>query len=211
MLVHEHEDEPTSSYEQESRSRFTWRDLKNLSRYSKTCPLRTIALIDFDAFYAQCETVRLGLSPTQPLAVQQFQFIIALNYAARAFGLKRIANPDEAKKICPELVVQHVATGREGDPNWAYRPDVLQYLKTDKAALDPYRKESRKAFELIKSKLPEPPRQRVEKASIDEIFLDLTQQVHDVMRNKFSPLSMEIPENEMDKKYAEQSTIYYFI
>lgn len=35
-------------------------------------PLYVIALIDFDAFYAQCETVRLGLSPTLTLAVKQW-------------------------------------------------------------------------------------------------------------------------------------------
>lgn len=193
-----YDDQPSSSYEQESQSRFTWRDFKNLSRYSKTCPLRTIALIDFDAFYAQCEIVRLGLPPTQPLAVQQFQFIIALNYAARAFGLKRIANPDEAKKICPDLVVQHVATWREGDPNWAYRSDVLQHLKTDKAALDPYRKESRKAFDLIKSKLPVSPCQRVEKASIDEVFLDLSLQVYELMIERFPQLSKDVSDGELD-------------
>lgn len=36
------------------------------------CPLRVIAHIDLDAFYAQCEGVRLGIAEDQPLAVQVF-------------------------------------------------------------------------------------------------------------------------------------------
>jgi DNA polymerase eta len=76
-------------------------------------------LIDFDAFYAQCETVRLELSPTIPLAVQQWNAIIALNYPARDFGLKRGASVEEARRLCPEFMLQHVATWREGKTTWA--------------------------------------------------------------------------------------------
>lgn len=52
------------------KSRFTYKHLSQLSLSSTTCPLRVIAHIDLDAFYAQCETVRLGLSEDVPLAVQ---------------------------------------------------------------------------------------------------------------------------------------------
>ena len=178
----------SSSFEAGPRSRFTYRDLRNLRRSSTTCPLRVIALIDFDAFYAQCESVRLGLSPDQPLCVQQWNIVIALNYAAKAAGLKRIISPDEAKLKCPEVILQHVATWREGDTSWAYRPDVRQHMKTDKAALDPYRLQSRKAFELIKSRLPPAPVQKVEKASIDEVFLDLSAQVYEVIIQRYPNL-----------------------
>lgn len=110
--------------DKDSDSRFTHRDLRNLGRSSTTCPFRVIALIDFDAFYAQCKTVRLGLPPDEPLCVQQWNAVVALNYAAKAACLKRIISPDEARLRCPEVVLQHVATGREGDSSWAYRPDV---------------------------------------------------------------------------------------
>lgn len=54
------------------RSRFTYRQLAQLPSYQTSNPLRVIAHIDLDAFYAQCEMVRLGIPPEQPLAVQQW-------------------------------------------------------------------------------------------------------------------------------------------
>lgn len=62
--------------------------------------------------------VRLGLPEDQPLAVQQWQGLIAINYAARGFGITRHAVISEAKKLCPNLICQHVATWREGDSEW---------------------------------------------------------------------------------------------
>lgn len=52
------------------KSRFTYKHLSQLSLSSTSCPLRVIAHIDLDAFYAQCESVRLNLPDDQPLAVQ---------------------------------------------------------------------------------------------------------------------------------------------
>lgn len=52
------------------KSRFTYKHLAQLALSSTTCPLRVIAHIDLDAFYAQCEGVRLGIPEEQPLAVQ---------------------------------------------------------------------------------------------------------------------------------------------
>lgn len=52
------------------KSRFTFKHLAQLASSSSTCPLRVIAHIDLDAFYAQCEGVRLNLPEDQPLAVQ---------------------------------------------------------------------------------------------------------------------------------------------
>ena len=63
----------------EPLSRFTYRDLRLLSKASVDSALRVITLIDFDCFYAQCESVRLGLPPEQPLGVQQFKHVIAMN------------------------------------------------------------------------------------------------------------------------------------
>lgn len=52
------------------KSRFTYKHLAQLALSSASCPLRVIAHVDLDAFYAQCEGVRLGIPEEQPLAVQ---------------------------------------------------------------------------------------------------------------------------------------------
>ncbi|KAI8193703.1 N-acetyltransferase eso1 [Colletotrichum sp. SAR 10_70] len=124
-------------------SQFTYRDLQLLSQSSPESPLRVVALVDYDSFYAQYESLRLGLPPSKPLAVRQWNAIIALNYAAKERGVKRIMSADDARRICPDIVLQHVPTWREGDDRWRYRDDVLDHLKTDKASLDPYRGVSR--------------------------------------------------------------------
>ncbi|KIV90886.1 hypothetical protein PV10_05490 [Exophiala mesophila] len=170
------------------KSRFTYKHLQTLSQSSPTCPLRCIALIDYDAFYAQCEMVRLGVAETQPLAVQQWQGLIAINYPARDFGLNRHVTVTEAKTKCPDIIVQHVATWREGDDKWAYRDDAAKHIQTDKVSLDPYRLESRKSLKLIKEILPPAPLQKVEKASIDEVFLDLSAHIHHILLERFPEL-----------------------
>jgi hypothetical protein len=57
----------------QKRSRFTYRHLSQMASYSTSCPLRVIAHIDLDCFYAQAEMVRLGVPEDQPLAVQQWK------------------------------------------------------------------------------------------------------------------------------------------
>ncbi|RFU81576.1 hypothetical protein TARUN_632 [Trichoderma arundinaceum] len=170
------------------RSRFTHRQLAQLATYSTTTPLRVVAHIDLDAFYAQCEIVRLGIPEDKPVAVQQWQGLIAVNYAARKWGIGRHCNIAEAKKLCPDLIAQHVATWREGDDKWAYRDDAAANIATDKVSLDPYRLQSRKILALIKDCLPKD-LQKVEKASIDEVFMDLSAQVHSELLRRFPELS----------------------
>ena len=134
--------------------------------------------------------VRLGVADDQPLAVQQWQGLIAINYPAREFGLSRHVTISEAKQKCPHIVVQHVATWREGDDKWAYREDSFKHIQTDKVSLDPYRLESRKSLKLIKEILPAPPLQKVEKASIDEVFLDLSAQIHSILLERYPELAI---------------------
>lgn len=131
--------------------------------------------------------VRLELPPDQPLAVQQWQGLIAINYPARAYGLSRHVTVAEAKEKCPDIVCQHVATWKEGDVKWSYSEDAWKEIATRKVSLDPYRIESRKILALIKESLPSD-KQRVEKASIDEVFLDLSTQVHALLLERYPEL-----------------------
>ncbi|KAF2822901.1 DNA/RNA polymerase [Ophiobolus disseminans] len=169
------------------KSKFTWKHLHQLKAYSPQTPLRVIAHVDLDAFYAQCETVRLGIDPSLPLAVQQWQGLIAINYPARAFGLGRHVTSTEALKQCPDLILQHVATWKEGDEKWAYHEDSFKNMATHKVSLDPYRLECRRILKCIKDSLPEK-EQRVEKASIDEVFMDLSAQVHTILLERYPEL-----------------------
>lgn len=105
-------------------------------------PFRVISLCDLDAFYAACEMVRLQVFD-KPLVVLQWQALIAVNYPARwiffrylfdpgtelpffsrTYGITRMMKIDEAKAKCPELVVVHVATYKEGEKEPGYWENV---------------------------------------------------------------------------------------
>ena len=159
--------------------------LAQMASYSATTPLRVIAHVDLDAFYAQCEQVRLGLPADTPLAVQQWGGLIAINYPARACGLTRFINLADARRLCPELVCQHVATWKEGESGWAYRDNAALNMGTQKVSLDPYRAQSRRILACIKNTLAPGKLQRVEKASVDEVFMDLSAQVHEELLKRY--------------------------
>ncbi|CAL3971074.1 unnamed protein product [Diplocarpon coronariae] len=190
---------PLSAIEyRRKKSRFTYRQLSQMAVSSTSCPLRVIAHVDLDAFYAQCEMVRLGIKEDQPLAVQQWQGLIAINYPAREFGLARHVTPIEAKKLCPDILLQHVATWREGDEKWAYHDDAANNMSTHKVSLDPYRLQSRRILQCIKEALPEKLR-KVEKASIDEVFMDLSAQVHATLLERFEELRGPAPYDDLSE------------
>jgi DNA polymerase eta len=188
-------------------SRYTFRHLHLLRQNSPSSHLRVIAHIDLDAFYAQCEMVRLGTPRDTPLAVQQWESLIAINYAARPFGITRMLSAIEAKKKCPELVLQHVATFREGEGGaWAYRDDASKNIRTDKVSLDPYRAQSRKILSTIKEEVARQRDQilsseestplefqpaKIEKASVDEVFIDLSSLVYAVLYQRYPELRRE--------------------
>ena len=93
--------------------------------------------------------------------MQQWSGLIAVNYPARAAGVRRGARVEEAKRLCPDLVCVHVETvggSAAGD------------RKTSKASLDRYRTASMEVMDVLcrfEAVV-------VERASIDEAYLDLT-------------------------------------
>lgn len=89
--------------------------------------------------------------------------------------------------------MQHVATWKEGDEKWAYHKDAFANIATHKVSLDPYRLESRRILACIKDVLPPPPIQRVEKASVDEVFLDLSAQIHTILLERYPELKGPAP------------------
>ncbi|WBW73299.1 mitotic cohesin N-acetyltransferase/DNA polymerase eta Eso1 fusion protein [Schizosaccharomyces osmophilus] len=170
------------------KSKFSWRDLEYCDKpASRSGPLRIVAHIDQDAFYAQVEIVRLGINPSTPFAVQQWQGLIAVNYPARDANVSRHETITEAKKKCPELQVAHVKTWKAGDTEAKYHenPDPNNF----KACLDPYRHESVKILNIIKNHAP-----IVKKASIDECFIELTGEVKRLVLEEY-PFLKASPDN----------------
>ncbi|CAK5268628.1 unnamed protein product [Mycena citricolor] len=188
----------------------TYKSLLSKTLGSKD-PLRVIALCDSDAFYAACEMIRLGV-PDKPLVVLQWQSLIAVNYPARKFGITRMMKIQEAQERCPDLIVVHVATYKEGDQEPQYRdsPDS----RTHKVSLDLYRRESVKMLQMYKNGLPGSA--EVEKASIDEAFIDLTQPVREIMIERYpylthvpndAPLGADTPLPQPPQTSWHESTI----
>ncbi|KAF8150755.1 hypothetical protein B0H34DRAFT_151100 [Crassisporium funariophilum] len=152
-------------------------------------PLRVIALCDSDAFYAACEMVRLGVDRETPLVVLQWDSIIAVNYPARKFGISRMDKKKDALKRCPHLMVVHVATYKEGEKEPGYWDDVD--TNTHKVSLDHYRRESLKIAAMFKEGLPGC---EVEKASIDEAFIDFTKPVREILLQRYPYLANVPPD-----------------
>ncbi|XP_077585957.1 DNA polymerase eta [Stigmatopora nigra] len=125
---------------------------------------RVVALVDMDCFYVQVEQ---RLNPTlkkTPCVVAQYKTwkgggIIAVSYEARAHGVTKNMWVDDAKKLCPDLRVARV---RESH---------------GKADLSPYREASVEVIEVMSRFAV------VERASIDEAYMDLSEAVRQRLKN----------------------------
>lgn len=144
---------------------------------------RVVLHLDLDCFYCQVEQLRLGIPPETPLAVQQWDNVIAVNYPARAAGVNRHASYRECLKACPDLQLVHVpaflvaspAAGAKifsaTDKETTFAPDITAY----KASLQPYREASIKIFTCIECRLASFSVPFVlEKASVDEVYVDVS-------------------------------------
>ncbi|KAJ3362905.1 DNA-directed DNA polymerase eta rad30 [Allomyces arbusculus] len=132
--------------------------------------LRCIIHLDLDCFYCQVEQKRLGVPATVPLAVQQWQGLIAVNYAARAAGIQRHMTVTHARQKCPDIRFVHVATYNDTHPEPTYHANPTP--KSHKVSLEPYRRASTQIFQIIARFA-----KSFERASIDEAYLDLTEDV----------------------------------
>lgn len=63
-----------------------------------------------DAYYAQVEMKRHGISESQPMCVLQWRSIVALNYKAKDLGVTRGMTVYDALTVCPTIRFVHVAT-----------------------------------------------------------------------------------------------------
>ncbi|XP_023003557.1 DNA polymerase eta isoform X1 [Cucurbita maxima] len=116
---------------------------------------RIIAHVDMDCFYVQVEQRKQPHLRGVPTAVVQYNAwkgggLIAVGYEARKFGVKRSMRGDEAKKICPQIQLVQVPVAR------------------GKADLKTYRDAGSEVVRILSKK------GRCERASIDEVYLDLT-------------------------------------
>ncbi|ODV87135.1 hypothetical protein CANARDRAFT_187766, partial [[Candida] arabinofermentans NRRL YB-2248] len=149
-------------------SSFSYKNLYDLNNPEKSCnsPLSIICHIDINAYYAQYEQLRLGLTSEDPVVCLQWQSLVAVSYAARKYGIGRMDTLQSAKEKCPNLIVAHTAVFKKGEEVWKY-VDYLPTADEHKVCLDPYRRESRKMMRVFKTFCDS-----VEKASVDECFMD---------------------------------------
>ncbi|RYL93164.1 DNA polymerase IV [Sporolactobacillus sp. Y61] len=115
---------------------------------------KVIFHIDMNSFYASVELVNHPEWRGKPLAIagkpeERHGIIVTSSYEARRRGVRTTMTVQEARKVCPDLIVKH--------------PDFHLY-----------RAVSDTLFHLLKSCTPE-----VEKASIDEGYMDVTDLIAD--------------------------------
>ncbi|XP_024021788.1 DNA polymerase eta isoform X1 [Morus notabilis] len=116
---------------------------------------RVIAHVDMDCFYVQVEQRKQPNLRGLPTAVVQYNEwkgggLIAVSYEARNYGVKRSMRGEEAKQVCPQIQLVQVPVAR------------------GKADLNTYRNAGSEVVSILARKV------RCERASIDEVYLDLT-------------------------------------
>ncbi|XP_036325814.1 DNA polymerase eta-like [Rhagoletis pomonella] len=137
---------------------------------------RVIMLVDMDCFFCQVEEKLDPQLKGQPLAVVQYNAwrgggIIAVNYVARAKGVTRHMRGDEAKERCPEIQLVKVPNIRE------------------KADLGKYRDAGKEVANVLQRFTP-----LLERASVDEAYLDITESVNKRLGGMSAGSSMLQPE-----------------
>jgi DNA polymerase eta len=180
-------------------------DPHNMKRAHSSSP-RLILLLDLDCFYAQAECIRLGFDSSETsLALLQWNSVLAVTYPARRlYQIKRgdswEAVRQKSKQQCRAVHVPLLQTGDTQDNTLSlheeyesiYQPSPAQqeeWRKKDlgvrrlptegKACIERYRIASARISETLKEWIQECglPLIRLERASIDEFYLDVTDAV----------------------------------
>ncbi|KAF7253237.1 DNA polymerase eta [Varanus komodoensis] len=134
---------------------------------------RVVALADMDCFYIQVEQRLDPRLRGKPCAVVQYKTwkgggIIAVSYEARTFGVTRNMWANDAKKLCPDLLLARVPEAH------------------GKADLTKYREASMEVMEVMSRFAV------IERASIDEAYMDLTSAVKERLKKmKRQPVEAE--------------------
>nr|XP_045012466.1 DNA polymerase eta isoform X2 [Jaculus jaculus] len=135
---------------------------------------RVVALVDMDCFFVQVEQRQNPHLRNKPCAVVQYKTwkgggIIAVSYEARAFGITRNMWADDAKKLCPDLLLAQVRESR------------------GKANLTKYREASVEVMGVMSRFAV------IERASIDEAYIDLTSAVQERLQKlQGQPISADL-------------------
>ncbi|TXG48361.1 hypothetical protein EZV62_027655 [Acer yangbiense] len=142
---------------------------------------RIIAHVDMDCFYVQVEQRRQPELRGLPTAVVQYNewkggALIAVGYEARNFGVNRHMRGHEAKETCPQINLVQVPVAR------------------GKADLSTYRNAGSEVVSILSRK------GRCERASIDEVYLDLTDAAK-AMLAETPPESLEAVDEEALKSH----------
>ncbi|XP_018812733.2 DNA polymerase eta isoform X1 [Juglans regia] len=142
---------------------------------------RIIAHVDMDCFYVQVEQRKQPDLRGLPTAVVQYNSwkgggLIAVSYEARKYGVKRSMRGDEAKKVCPPIQLVQVPIAR------------------GKADLNTYRNAGSEVVSVLART------GRCERASIDEVYLDLTEAA-ETMLAETPPESLEVINEEAVKSH----------
>jgi DNA polymerase eta len=137
---------------------------------------RAIIHLDLDCFYCQVEQVRLGIL-NEPLCVQQWNGILSVNYIARELGISRKWTAQDIKEKLPQVHLAHVPVLQMGETKPRYVPQ--SDIHNQKASLSTYRHASIEIMKLIQSLCP-----KFQKASIDEAYMDVTDQVNEIIKER---------------------------
>jgi DNA polymerase eta len=134
---------------------------------------RAILHLDLDAFYAQVEIVRLQKPTDTALVVVQWGSVLAVSYGARRFGICRgdtVADVIRKKGLEVVEIVGVETIGSGGIQMEEFTASNNRAIKdSQKVSLARYREASAKVFKAIESVVD-----RIERASIDECFIDVT-------------------------------------
>ncbi|KAF8083126.1 hypothetical protein N665_0791s0023 [Sinapis alba] len=147
----------------------------------ETSDARVIAHVDMDCFYVQVEQRKQPELRGLPTAVVQYNewqggALIAVSYEARRCGVKRSMRGEEAKAACPEIQLVQVPVAR------------------GKADLNTYRSAGSEVVSILAQS------GKCERASIDEVYLDLTDAAESMLADA-PPESLESIDEEALKSH----------